>query len=107
MNRDNSINQSAPAVNLRVGQVARLSRQGYTFILAEPDGVTEMTADEAREYIDLMQQGGYRATAPRNLFNMHHARWFEVDIERTRVTPKINPASIGRDDQLAGSFYGQ
>ena len=101
-----NVTEPTPA-NLRTGQVARLIRAGYTFALAEPDGVTTMTADEARSYIEFMQQGGYRAIAPRQLFNMRRARWFEVDVERTPVTPKIHPATIGRDDELAASIYGQ
>ena len=103
----NSVAESTPTVNLRAGQVARLSRQGDTFTLTEPDGVKEMTPDEAREYIELMQRNGYRATAPRQLFNLHRARWFAVDIERTPATPKTIAARISRDDELAAGIYGQ
>lgn len=98
---------NTPAVNLKVNQVARLIRDGYEFRLAELDGITPMTADEAREYIELMQRNGYRATAPKNLFNTYRARWFTVDIERTQATPKIIATRMGRDDELAASIYGQ
>lgn len=101
------INSATPAVNLKANQVARLIRDGYEFRLAEPDGITPMTADEAREYVELMQSNGYRATAPKNLFNTYRARWFTVDVERTPATPKINATRMGRDDELAASVYGQ
>lgn len=102
----NSVSGSTPAINLKANQVARLIRDGYEFRLAELDGITPMTADEAREYVELMQSNGYRATAPRQLFNLHRARWFAVDIERTPAT-KLTAARMGRDDELAASIYGQ
>lgn len=101
------INSATPAVNLKANQVARLIRDGYEFRLAELDGITPMTADEAREYINLMQRNGYRATAPRQLFNLRRSLGFAVDIERTQATPKINATRMGRDDELAASIYGQ
>lgn len=96
-----------PAINLKANQVARLIRDGYEFRLAEPDGITPMTPDEAQEYINLMRRGGYRATAPQRFFNLRRARWFAVEVERTPATPKITAARMGRDDELAASVYGQ
>ena len=95
------------SANLRTGQVARLIRAGYTFTLTELDGMTTMTADDARSYIEFVQRSGYRATAPRQLFNTSRPAWIEVDVERTPATPKINAATIGHDDELAASIYGQ
>lgn len=97
---------TTPAVNLKANQVARLIRDGYEFRLAEPDGITPMTPDEAREYVELMQSNGYRATAPRQLFNLRRSLGFAVDIERTPAT-KLIATRMGRDDELAASIYGQ
>lgn len=97
---------NTPAINLKANQVARLIRDGYEFRLAELDGITPMTPDEAREYVELMQSNGYRATAPQRLFNMCRARWFTVDVERTQAT-KLTATRMGRDDELAASVYGQ